>query len=247
LLPTESLRFIDCPADGGRKILSGTDDAVTSVAKSLGVLPDHDVRLFVGVEGINDINFWQGISQMLHAANENVPNLKALEESGQIVFVPLGGSNLGLWASRLANFNRPEFHLYDRDTAPPQQPKYHAEAKKVNERDNCVAHSTSKLTLENYLHPNAITAARSEITITFGDYDNVPELIAKAYFAKSNPGEGWDKSPKDNRRSNTSNAKKWLNQDAVANMTPDLLTEADPSGDVRGWLAKMGEMIAAAV
>ncbi len=72
------------------------------------------MKLFIGVEGINDINFLKRMSQVLNGNGLEVPDLDDLERKGQIIFIPCGGSNLSLWASKLAGLNRPEFHLFDR-------------------------------------------------------------------------------------------------------------------------------------
>ncbi len=58
------------------------------------MLPDHDVKAFIGVEGINDINFMLEMSRMLIANGLDVPNLEQLEHDGKIVFFPLGGLTL---------------------------------------------------------------------------------------------------------------------------------------------------------
>src|SRR5690606_2871055 len=133
--------------------------ASAQIAKSLGVLPDHNVKIFVGVEGPHDITFLKGISRVLIAAGEDVPYLDQLEMYGELIFFPFGGSNLALWASRLTPLNRPEFHICDRDNAPPDPPKYSDHMATVNARDGCKAVVTQKRELENYLHSEAIREA----------------------------------------------------------------------------------------
>ncbi len=57
-LPSSSLRFLGRAANGVRSIEVGGSDAVNrAIAGSLGVLPDHTVKVFVVVEGIHDITF----------------------------------------------------------------------------------------------------------------------------------------------------------------------------------------------
>jgi len=46
-------------------------------------------------------------------------DLGEAEDAGHLVFVPLGGSSLDLWVSRLRGLNRPEYYLMDRDNPPP--------------------------------------------------------------------------------------------------------------------------------
>ena len=46
----------------------------------------------------------------------------------------------------------------------------------------------------------------------------------------------WQNIPSRKRRQMKHRAKRWLNTDAVEAMTPQLLTEQDPEGDVLSWL-----------
>ncbi len=121
-------------------ILFGKDDATLELIKTtLGVLPDHDVKVFLGVEGKWDIEFLKRISKLLHITDPSVPDLNVAEASGQLVFIPLGGSSMELWSIRLAGLNRPEFYVTDRDNAPPANPKYHQHIVEWNGRANCTA------------------------------------------------------------------------------------------------------------
>jgi ABC-type transport system involved in cytochrome c biogenesis ATPase subunit len=242
LVPVESLRYIceDC----GRKVHTGTDETYDLVTKALGILPDHNVRVFIGVEGPHDINFLCGIAEALRSGGEDVLDLQKLDDDGKIVFFPLGGSNLGLWVSRLKDLRRPEFYLFDRDEAPPKQAKYQDTADQINARSGCKAVITGKREIENYLHPDAIRAASAqavncEVCLTFGDFDSVPALAAQYLHEHSESPVPWldlkdDKGPK-----KTSRAKAWLNAEAARLMTPTLLTAADPANEVRSWLAEI--------
>lgn len=226
LLPVESLRYVDFNGAPNRKLLSGNEDTYRTVARALGVLPDHNVKLFIGVEGPHDINFLKTISKLLKQAGEQVPDLTNLDDVGSIIFIPQGGSNLIHWTSKLAALNIPEFHIFDRENKPPAKAKYQDQADEINNPDgNCKAVITSKREIENYLHPQAIQAAKRDVNITFGDFDDVPELAGKAL------GQ------------NARTAKRWLNLHAVSNMTPDLLNESDPKGDIRSWLVQIQKMI----
>lgn len=245
LLPYEILRFIDYDAaDESRRVLSGNEAAAKAAAKSLGVLADHDVKLFIGLEGIHDINFFLGISKVLLDAGEDVPDLATLESEGKIMFIPLGGSNLAIWADRLAHLNRPELHVFDRDQMPPARSDHQDVADQINARDDCKAYLTSKREIENYLHPLAIKSVRAEVDVTFGDADDVPALAAKAVHNASSAPVDWDAITDEKREYKISRAKKWLNRDAVRQMTPAYLTERDPSGDVRGWLNEIKVILA---
>ena len=201
-VPDNSLRFVERQGDGTRTIANGGHETNARIVKSLGVLPDHTVKLFIGVEGKHDISFLKGMSKILRADGVDVPDLEALEVSGEIIFFPFGGSNLALWTSRLANLNRPEFHIYDRDHAPPNPGKYQEFADVVNNRPGCVAKMTVRREMENYLHHEAICEAYQVQNITlnfnvaFGDYDDVPTLVSKLYIQLAHRHLGQSKTLK---------------------------------------------------
>lgn len=239
MLPVEALRYIEITEDGNHIIHSGDEQTNEMVAKALGVLPDHDVKLFIGVEGSNDINFLKTISKVLREGGESVPDLDDLEDAGHIIFIPEGGSNLALWTSRLKNLNRPEFHIFDRGVEPPSLSPNQQSVDEINSRDNCAAVLTGKLEMENYLHPRAIKAVRSEVEISFGDFDKVPELVAETVHRASDSPKEWSELDEKVKEKKISRAKLWLNTKAAAAMTPELLIQSDPSGDLRGWLAKI--------
>ena len=249
-LDEADLRFIQQTEDGLRDIVEGTPATSENIAKSLGVLPDHNVKIFVGVEGPHDITFLKGIAKLLIASGENVPDLEQLELDGELVFVPLGGSNLALWASRLAPFNRPEFHICDRDNPPPNAPKYAAHLDAINARAGCQAVATQKRELESYLHHEAICEAylQNQIAITFpgpfADFDDVPSMVAQAVHVASG-GAPWATLDEEKRRKKESSAKRQLNGVAVRQMTTARLAQTDPNNEIRGWLAAITEMMAA--
>jgi hypothetical protein len=105
-LPLASLKYVTRNAEAAPCILQGSEDSCRSIARALGVIPDHDVCVFVGVEGRNDIDFLKNISRVLKTGGEDILDLGDLESKGRLVFVPLGGSSLTLWTHRLAGLNR---------------------------------------------------------------------------------------------------------------------------------------------
>jgi len=243
-VPIKSIRHICLSNDKEcRDILYGDDTIHESLIKDLGILPDHDVKLFIGVEGINDINFLKGMSQVLNGNGYEIPDLDDLEKKGQIIFIPCGGSNLSLWASRLADLNRPEFHLFDRDDEIPKVSKYQSVVDSINERDNCKAYLTEKREMENYIHPNAIMAVKPDINVSFSPYDDVPVVVAKAIHDISDSTKSWDEVKEKKQKEKARKAKVWLNQEAVANMTPELLQEIDEKGEVVGWFQTISKLI----
>ncbi|HPR65272.1 MAG TPA: ATP-binding protein [Thermoanaerobaculia bacterium] len=233
-----SLRLVT--RDNGIPVIrSGCQEqTIREIVESLGVLPDHNVRAFFGVEGRHDINFLRAISRILHAAGENILDLGCEEDLGRLVFVPLGGSSLDLWVSRLKGFNRPEFYLMDRDNQPPDKPKYHTIAAELAQRENCTVWITERKELENYLHPQVINSDYSDYAGKGADFEDVPMLFAQAVHETSERGVPWADVCSDVKKlsKKESNAKRRLNSEYVAKMTPDLLTEIDTQNELRKWL-----------
>lgn len=240
-LPDSNLRYIHILEDKKRKILQGGNETNKLFAQSLGVLPDNNVKLFIGVEGKHDIAFLQNISKMLIASGEAVVDLGKDELLGEIIFFPLGGSNLALWTSRLENLNKPEFHLYDRDNPPPKPAKYQSYIDQINTRQKCTAKSTTKKEMENYLHKDAIMAAYQQFNITitisnnFEDFDDVPLEVAKLVHSVSGSSKRWEDLLPDRIEEKMSNAKRTLNSIATTHMTKNMLDEIDSDENILSW------------
>ena len=221
------------------------EDTIRDIVESLGVLPDHNVRVFFGVEGRNDINFLRIISSILRVTDEDIPDLGVEEDAGRLVFVPLGGSNMDLWTSRLQEFNRPEFYLMDRDHPRPQKPKYYEFAKGIEARAGCTAWTTNRKELENYIHPDVIKKSYPQYAGTGTDFEDVPELLAQAVHESSESTETWDdiKSSPEKLRKKVSAAKRRLNDEFASLMTADLLSLIDTKDEVRTWLKQLGKAL----
>lgn len=243
MVPIECLRYITVNTDGNREILCGSNNTCELLANDLGVLADHDVKLFIGVEGVNDINFLKGISRILKENGENVLDLGQLEDDGKIIFIPCGGTNLAHWASRLANLNRPEFHLFDRDAGSDEVSKNQAVVDEINTRDGCKALLTGKKEMENYLHPSTISTVHPQISVTFGDFDDVPLMVARNIHEQSGSEKDWDELQDTKRKKKISRAKQWLNTSAVQAMTPALLDQQDPNGEVKSWFSIISQFL----
>lgn len=240
----EDLRYIDASDVHRRRIRLGDEETYRDIARALGVIADHDVRVFIGVEGVNDIEFLKNIAKVLIDEGENVPDLTALEDGGELLFVPLGGSSLASWTHRLASLNRPEFHLFDRDEQPPVNSRHQSTADLMNARTGVTAVLTGKREMENYLHPDAIHDALG-VRVAHSDFADIPDLVAAQLHAL-NAGQGnWSEVDKEVRRKKVSAAKRRLNSEAALAMTSSRLDEIDPDRDVRGWLATIQTMLAA--
>lgn len=249
-LPDSCLRYVNIREDKTREILDSTPETKELFAKSLGVLPDNTVKFFIGLEGGNDISFLQTIATALRNDGVDLLDLEEMELKGEIIFFPFGGSNLALWSSRLEYLNRPEFHLCDRDIAPPGLPRYHEHVERVNARgDYCKAHSTKKKEIENYLHKNAIIASYEEIGITltiesnYGDFEDIPLEVAKLVHNASDSSKAWIDLTDAKKKKKEEKAKRVLCTRAPKYMTSDLLNEIDPDGDVLEWFQDMKDFI----
>lgn len=238
-----SLRYLT-QKNGQTVIHDGhTDETLNEITTSLGVLPDHNIRVFLGIEGRNDIMFLTTISEILNNAGEDVPNLKKAEDEGHLVFVPLGGKcSLDLWVSRLEGFNRPEFYLMDRDNKPPENPKHHATAEEFGKRINCTVWTTHRKELENYIHPDVIKEDYANYTGKGEAFEDVPVLFAQAVHEASESDQSWIEvsSNVEKLSKKESSAKRRLCTDYVSRMTPDLLSSIDTDNEIRTWLRAIG-------
>jgi putative ATP-dependent endonuclease of the OLD family len=249
-LPESSLRYINIRDDKGREIIKGGPTTNEMFARSLGVLPDNSVKLFIGVEGPNDIAFLQGISSALRKDGIDIPDLGKMEQNGEIIFFPMSGSNLAHWVSRLQPLNRPEFHLCDRDVEPPAPAKYENYIEEVRARASCRARSTLKKEIENYLHINAITAAYREndinlpLVANFGPFVDVPQEISRLVHEASGSPNPWNTLSEEDMKKKKSGAKKMLCSHGPKYMDRALLGEVDPEGDLLQWFQDIAGLLA---
>jgi hypothetical protein len=186
------------------------------------------------VEGPNDVEFLRRISRVINTHDSALPDLAEMEQQGEVIFVPLGGGGIAAWVDRLAPLRLPEFHLLDQEL-PPETEIRRSIVEQINGRTGCFATLTRKRSVENYLHPRALELAGGT-PIEFGDFDSLPELVAKASFERSHPSVPWELLPRRAWRRLANRAKRWLNTRVVSQMTPELLSLRDPDGEVASWL-----------
>ncbi len=198
------------------------------------------VRVLVVTEGVNDIEFLRRISLTHSLTQAHLPSLAELEQLGELVFVPTGGGQPRSWLERLAPFQVPTFVLLDHEI-PPEADLRKQTAAWINQQEYCEAVVTSKRSLENYLHPNAIREVAG-IGLTFGDFEPVAELAAKRCFEADPINPPWHTLTCRAHRRMTNRAKRWLNSLAVEAMTPDWIAERDPQGEILAWLTKIGRL-----
>lgn len=196
--------------------------------------------LLIVVEGVNDVEFLRRISRMLHRSEASLPDLEELERNEQVIFLPFGGGNVAAWATRLQPLGCRELHIYDREAGAETHYRI-ATAKRVNARPSCRAFVMAKRSLENYLHPTAIKKS-TDIDIQFGDHDSVAELVAEQRFTGEPPFVDWNKLSRRARKRFANQTKRWLNTSVVDAMTPELLRDRDPDGEVITWLQTVADM-----
>lgn len=243
LLPSDSLRYVRKQDDGTAAVSNCNDGDLAVIANELGVLPDRRVEVLVFVEGPNDIEFLERISAMLKPGMEDVVDFT---NDHRLALVPLGGGTLKQWVAKnyLRNLHIPEVHIYDRDDATP--PKYQPECDVVNARtDGSWATLTTKREIENYLHTDAIAEGMDCIAITVTDTCDVPLIAAELVHESSESTKLWTNVLTDTKElgGKINRAKKRLNRDAAARMTPARLAQSDAAGEVSGWLRRIHAML----
>ncbi len=196
--------------------------------------------LFLLVEGPNDVEFLRRMSVILHHEDSEIPDLASMERDSTLVFVPIGGGDVRPWAFRLAETGAAECHIYDRET-PPETEIRQQVVRIVNLRPKCRAFLTTKRNLENYLDRDAIIEA-SGVAITFGDHDDVADVLARSVYEQCPRLLPWEQLPARSRKRRRDKIKRSLNTKAVDRMTPERLARSDPAGEVRHWLLAIAEL-----
>lgn len=234
------LRFIDIDGDGKLFIRENNEDTSRLIANSLGIFANHNIKVFVGVEGPNDIEFLRRISEKLNQEDASVANLSKHEDDGDLIFIPMGGQTIELWSTRLEGLNIPEVHIFDRDNEPPEPGKYQDFADSVNARgEHCCALMTSKREMENYLHHNAINEALGTTLENINPFDDVPTMVAQAIHENSESPNAWNELSDKKKDEKIRKAKKQLNRNVADLMTSELLHQSDVDREVLIWLQRI--------
>lgn len=225
-----------------------SEDDKQEISRNLGVLPDHKVKLFVGVEGVNDINFLKNISKIIALENTDALNLHELEESGEVVFIPFGGSSFKLWINRLNGLNVKEYHICDRDNEPPQPAHYQTVVDDINAQDAKKAVITNKRELENYIHHDAICNLYQPDNSAFSltecqSFDDIPTLVAQHLHEISESSKPWEEVTSEKQKQKVSKVKKRLNEEVIELMSYEQYCEIDSEKEVELWLLEMKEFI----
>jgi len=233
MIPVDALRYVRCAHDNMRVVEEGTDEVLKRIADDLGVIPDNRVRVFMCVEGPNDVAFLKSMARVLLAAGDD--DGFEPDNTPEVVFLPLGGSTLRDWVNShyLRPLNRPEIHIYDRGADSP--PKYQAQVNEVKQRnDRSRAFLTSKREAENYLHPDAIREVLG-VEVEVSDENDVPEAVARAIHEREEGAVPWEQLGAEKRKKKEGRAKQRLNNEVAAAMTVDRLRERNALDEIREW------------
>jgi len=233
MIPVDALRYVRCAHDNMRVVEEGTDEVPKRIADDLGVIPDNRVRVFVCVEGPNDVAFLRNMAKVLWAAGCDVGFDP--DNTPEIVFLPLGGSTLRDWVNShyLRPLKRPEIHIYDRGGGSP--PKYQAQADEINQRnDGSRALLTRKREAENYLHRDAIREVLG-VEVEVSDENDVPEMVARAIHGREEGAVPWEQLSDEKRKKKRDRAKRRLNNEVAAAMTVERLRERGALDEIREW------------
>lgn len=240
LLPIDSIRYIFRDEDGENNVTVGDSSILKRVADELGVIPDERVQIFVCVEGPHDVSILKHFSKVLNSVDKSIP---VLGVDQRIAVLPLGGSTLRDWVynNYLKSLGKPEIHIYDRDTENP--PKYQICCQEVNARgDGSQAFLTNKREMENYLHPDAISEVYG-FEITFGDYDDVPLIVAREVHQRSGSPNTWDSLDPEVQKKKVSRAKRRLNNEVASKMTIERIMQQDPKNEIKMWLQEISKKL----
>lgn len=233
LVNPEDLYLVTTDVNNDIAILNGQPDILRRIADTLGMLPEPlKPKLLVCVEGPNDVTFFKTISSIVSQHRNDIPDLST---DFRVAMFPLGGGTLKDWVTQdyLSNLGIPQYHIYDLDDA--AHPPYQDARDTIRARGgNNWAELTVKRETENYLHPTRIQAVFGHL-IAFGDFDDVPEIIAREVHNASSPNP-WNTISEKDKKQKMSNAKRRLNRDVAQQMTYADIQASDPNNDIIGWL-----------
>lgn len=200
----------------------------------------RELPILLVVEGPHDVEFLRRISRLLHERHADLPDLGMLEAQSKLVMLPVGGNGPRHRPAELNLLGSYQVHLFDREDEPETSRREEA-AWQLNGIPDCYAFVMSKRSLENYLHPDAVTEV-AQVAISFGDYEPVADLVAQRLFEAKPRGIAWQSLPYRSRKRLRDRAKCWLNTEAADWMTIEQLEERDPDGEVSHWLTTIAEL-----
>jgi|HigsolmetaAR203D_1030402.scaffolds.fasta_scaffold02871_10 putative ATP-dependent endonuclease of the OLD family len=244
LLSTSSIRYITSESKKYGVIDRASDSELIEIANELGVLPDNRVKLFLCVEGKNDVAFLQNISKILSANGSIKINLF---EDDRIAVLPLGGStSLKQFIHKhyLKAFRLPEIHIMDKDN----NNNISKLQKKLDERqDGSKIIRTKRREMENYIHKDVVTkyfikkypCLSKEVfnCINFEDPDcDIPKSINKLL---NNYKDRLGKAAPPSEET----IKDWLNSKVAAEMTYEHLKDMGVVDELISWFLEIEKLM----
>lgn len=179
MIPVEGIRFVCKDERGVPTVKASTQDILSEVAESLGVLPETGLeraRGVVLVEGKSDILFLHHTSNVLRDAGHIAQSLK---EAG-IVPIPTGGcGNLKHWVTQrlIDSLHLPWCVFMDSDLGGDAgQAKTYRKRREEVVAAGRAFYATRKREIENYLCPTMLFAT-TNVLLTFTDTDDAKNII----------------------------------------------------------------------
>jgi hypothetical protein len=211
------------------KDLAGCDRRAASV-----LMNDKPKPVLIVVEGAHDVDFLCRLTKQLRLDDSSFPALAVWEQIGRVIFVPFGGGRVLAWSKRFAALGCPEFHLYDREIEPETAIRCEAVAC-INRRPRCQALLLKKHSLENYLHPAALFDAGGG-RIQVANDERMSTVVARSWYLGRPHDRAWEELSSRAQRRMATQAKRWLNTEAVDRMTLPMLRDRDADGALISWL-----------
>ncbi len=161
LVKLEDIRFVKKDENDKVVIKEGAENNYKEIGNTLGVLPKLEgVKVIVGLEGPNDIEFLKNISHIYDLDKDNP----------EILWVPMGGGTLRDYVEKgyLEILNLPQVYLFDQDS----DQQYKDAVDTLKQKPDCWAELTNLLTLESYIHPKYYSKVWPSLTKSFVDLSN---------------------------------------------------------------------------
>ncbi|WP_299299034.1 ATP-binding protein [uncultured Brachybacterium sp.] len=230
-VPFQSIRYIRRNASSREVIDARTDEdgarLIRELNYSLGILSDHNVRCFLLIEGIRDIESFTAFSdEVALQLDDPTYSFSQMKRDGKASLISLGGgASATLWDEMLGALNRKIVYVVDSD-----RERSSAGLKKEvlalirGSNEHSVVHVLDKRELENYIPRDEVICAYSDIanfereflarldSALEWDYIDLPDLCAQAVHAAS-ATEGnieWDALDKGKRDRAQGRAKRRL-------------------------------------
>lgn len=238
-IPVSNVRFVE-QQHGVSHVQCGTEPVVDKITRSLGVLPDNRIAALICVEGPTDIAFLKHSSHIYHQFDTSIPDLQTFAE---IAFIPTGGSTLQQWIDEryLKGLGRPCIHIYDRGSNAPPAYAHRVEQILAEGED---ARLTNKREIENYYHHEAVQDVYAIAFPSFGENDNVPEIIARIVHNSADAATQWDQLVEDKKSLKISRVKKRLAAEVLPLMDYARLSASDPVGEIPEFLRAVARVCA---